>query len=73
MENTPQLVNKWLPRLVFSLIFTAIAASIMIVLNPWVGVPKLGWINDYLIKISVGIVLLVFTFLARRSNRFQKY
>ena len=73
MKNPNQLVSEWGQRIVFALIFTTISASIMIILNPWVAVPKLGWINDYLTKICVGGVLLIVALLARRSKLFEKY
>jgi hypothetical protein len=55
------------------LLFTAIAASILLLFSPWGAVPRLGRVDDYLVKIGIGVLLLTLALLARRSRLFEKY
>ena len=43
----------------------------MVVFSPWR--PLLGRVDDYLGRVGLGVLLLVMTTLARRSNRLEKY
>ena len=74
MKNNRLTAQEWGGRILFALLFAVMAASILIVFTPWGSPPpKLGWVNDYLAKIGVSIVLLGAALLARRSERFNKY
>jgi membrane protease YdiL (CAAX protease family) len=65
--------REWGQRILLVLLFTAIAASILLAFLPWEEEPKLGRIPDYLAKISVSGILLGAALLVRRSGRFAKY
>lgn len=58
---------------IFALVFTAIAAFLMIIFNPWDSGPTLPPITDYLAKIVVSLLLLACALIARKSPRFEKY
>jgi hypothetical protein len=72
MKSNRLSAKEWSERIVLALLFTAIAAFILIYFNPWLG-SKLGRVDDYLSKIGVSIVLLVAALLARRSKSLGKY
>lgn len=60
-------------RLSFILLFLLSASLIYYFFVPWGPDQVLAKIPDYLAKIFVGVLLLLLTFLARRSQRFQQY
>jgi membrane protease YdiL (CAAX protease family) len=65
--------KEWGKRILFGLLFTVVAAFILLVFSPWRPVPRLERIDDYLAKIGVSVILLIVALLARRSKLFEKY
>jgi uncharacterized protein len=74
MKNNRLSAKEWGQRILLALLFIAIAASILLVFSPWrATTPRLGFVDDYLAKIGVSVVLLVTALLSRRSERLNKY
>ncbi|MFN2303621.1 MAG: CPBP family intramembrane glutamic endopeptidase [Anaerolineales bacterium] len=72
MKSNVESINIWVERIVLALIVLAIGSVIMVLFNPWRN-PRLDRIDDYLAKISTGILLLVLALFARKSKHFGKY
>jgi hypothetical protein len=74
MKTNRLSAKEWGERVIFALLFTGVAAAIMIVFNPWGSESVLdNKMTDYLAKIGAGLLLLAAALLARRSARFEKY
>jgi membrane protease YdiL (CAAX protease family) len=73
MKNNRLSAKEWGQRILLALLFTAMAAFILLVFSPWRATPRLGFVDDYLAKIGVSVVLLVAALLSRRSERLKKY
>jgi len=65
--------QEWGERIIFILLFTSMAASILLIFHPWKATPQLGWVEDYIARIGVGVVLLAAALLSRRSEPLKKY
>lgn len=74
MKTNHLSAKEWGERVIFALLFTGIAAAIMIVFNPWGSESVLeNKMTDYLARIGAVLLLLAAALLARRSRRFEKY
>lgn len=73
MNAFNQLKTGWGERLIFAVLFMLSSSMIFFLFNPWGSGPVLDKIPDYMAKIATGILLLILTFLARKSQRFHRY
>lgn len=73
MKSNRLSAIEWGERILVALLFTVVAASIMIVFTPWGAKPVLDRVDDFLAKIGVSLLLLAAALLMRRSRRAEKY
>lgn len=73
MTTTPLTKNNWLERSVLAIFFIASGAAIVYYFNPWQYETILPRPHDYLAKITVCVLLLALSLLARNSQRLHAY
>lgn len=73
MKTTLLSKKNWLERSILAIFFIAIGAAIVYFFNPWQYETILPRITDYLLKIGVCVLLLVFSLVARNSQRLHAY
>lgn len=73
MKTLEKAKSRRSESLLLSILFMLCASLIYYFFVPWGSSQVLAKIPDYLAKISVGILLLILTFLARRNHLLQRY
>ena len=73
MTTTPLSKDNWLERSILALFFIVSGAAIVYFFNPWQYETILPRTYDYLTKITVCVLLLVLSLVARNSQRLHAY
>ncbi len=73
MNNNGLSARAWIERIVLALLFIGIGGFIMIVFKPWGKQHIADPVGNYLWRVGVSAVLLVFALLVRRSSQFEKF
>ena len=73
MTTTPLSKKNWLERSILALFFIVSGAAIVYFFNPWQYETILPRTYDYLAKITVCVLLLVLSLVARNSQRLHSY
>jgi membrane protease YdiL (CAAX protease family) len=71
MEKNRLSAKDWWERIVLALLFAGIGTLTMVVFSPWR--PLLDRVNDYLGRLGLILLLLIVTWLVRRSRGHAKY
>lgn len=73
MKKNHLPTHELVERIILALLFVGIGGLIMIVFKPWEKQFITDPVNNYLWRLGVSFILLVFALLARRSKRFGKF
>jgi membrane protease YdiL (CAAX protease family) len=68
-----QTATEWIERFILALLFVGIGGFIMIVFKPWGKQYIDNPVDNYLWRLGVSVMLLVFALLARKNSRFGKF
>lgn len=73
MKNNRLSTYEWVERIILALLFVGVGGIMIMVFKPWGKQMIADPVQNYLWRLGVSFVLLVFALLVRRSKRFEKF
>ena len=72
MKNNCLSPREWIERIVLALVFILIGGVAIVVFNPWGRQWIVDRVDNYLWRVGLSLLLLILSWLVRRSERYRK-